>query len=115
MQSYLIMETGKHPDLKGEALKNERFHMLEDIAQDLSEGDIVFPVCFELHRRIRQLLEDENLTLEKLARQIALEPLIDAKLLRLGACAEFCVNGSLAGNCLIVRSPHVYQKTPHPR
>jgi len=32
-----------------------------------------------------------------------------------GACAEFCVNGSLAGNCRTVRSPHVYQKTPHPR
>mgnify|MGYP000075287255 CR=1 FL=1 len=30
------------------------------------------------------------------------------------ACAEFCVNGPLAGNCLIVRSPHVYQKTRYP-
>ena len=95
MQSYLIMETGKHPDLKGEALKNERFHMLEDIAQDLSEGDIVFPVCFELHRRIRQLLEDENLTLEKLARQIALEPLIDAKLLRLANSAAYRKSGPM--------------------
>ena len=30
-----------------------------------------------------------------------------------GACAEFCVNGHLAGNCHLVRSPHVYQETRH--
>jgi len=30
-----------------------------------------------------------------------------------GDCAEFCVNGHLAGNCHLVRSPHVYQETHH--
>jgi putative nucleotidyltransferase with HDIG domain len=82
-QGRCTMDGNTGFDLTGEALKTERFHLLEDIAADLSEGELVFPVCFELHQRIRAMLDDPELSLEQLAVQITLEPLIDAKLLRL--------------------------------
>lgn len=79
-------------DKKGEALKAQRFQMLEDIASELS-GDIVFPTYFDAVMRLRKLLQDPNQTLDGIASGIALEPLISAKLLHMANAAAMQSGG----------------------
>jgi len=68
-------------DKKDEALKAQRFHMLEDIAKDLA-GDVCFPTCFDVALRLRNVLHDPNVSLRDIARVVRLEPLVAVKLLR---------------------------------
>ncbi|MDR0736323.1 MAG: HDOD domain-containing protein [Zoogloeaceae bacterium] len=58
------------------------FHILEDIAQDLS-GDANFPTCLDASLSVRDALRDPLVSVEKVARIVIVEPLIAAKLLRL--------------------------------
>lgn len=76
------MMAGREIDLKGDALKAQRFQMLEDIAAELS-GEVVFPTCFDVAMRIRKALQDPELPLDALVAQIGVEPLIGTKLLQL--------------------------------
>lgn len=76
------MAAEQKDDLKGAALKAQRFRMLEDIAEELS-GEVVFPTCFDVALRIRKALQNPDLPLDKIVEQIGVEPLIGVKLLQL--------------------------------
>jgi HD-like signal output (HDOD) protein len=73
-------------DKRDEALKAQRFAMLQDIARDLS-GEISFPTCFDVAIRIRNALRDPLVSIRQVSRLISTEPLVTAKLLRLANSA----------------------------
>ena len=79
-------------DKSGQALHDQRFHMLEDIARELS-GDIVFPTYFDAVLRLRTLLNDPNQSIDGIARAVALEPLVSAKTLQLANSVAFNPDG----------------------
>ncbi|WP_371324944.1 HDOD domain-containing protein [Dechloromonas sp. ZY10] len=68
-------------DKKGSALAQQRFQMLEDIAKEL-EGDVVFPTCFDLIVRLREVLQKPDFTLNHVSNVISLDPLVSSKVLR---------------------------------
>lgn len=86
------MTIDQQVDLRGDDLKAQRFKMLEDIAEELS-GEVVFPTCFDVAMRIRKALQDPDIPLSKLAAQISMEPLIDAKLLKLANSVAYNPSG----------------------
>ncbi|MCG2577900.1 HDOD domain-containing protein [Dechloromonas sp. XY25] len=88
-----MTEHGNDPDKKGEALKAQRFQMLEDIARELS-GEVVFPTYFDAVLRLRKALQDPELSIDRLSRVIATEPLISAKLLHLANSVAFNPGGN---------------------
>lgn len=69
-----------HPDKKGEALKQQRFKMLEDIAEEMS-GDIVFPTAFDIVLKLRNALRDPDISLERISALVQTEPLVCARLI----------------------------------
>lgn len=74
------MSSATHPDKKGEALKQQRFRMLEDIAEEMS-GDIVFPTAFDVVLKLRNELRDPEVSVERIIPLIQTEPLICARLI----------------------------------
>lgn len=80
------------PDKKGDALKAQRFQMLEDIAKELS-GEVVFPTYFDAILRLRKILQDPDQGMGEIAAAIAVEPLISAKLLHLANSVAFNPDG----------------------
>lgn len=79
-------------DKKGDALKAQRFQMLEDIAKELS-GEVVFPTYFDAVLRLRKLLNDPEQSIGNIAHAISVEPLISAKLLHLANSVVFNPEG----------------------
>ncbi len=75
-------------DKKGDALKAQRFQMLEDIAKELA-GEVVFPTYFDAVLRLRKVLQDQNQSIAGIAQAVSLEPLISAKLLHLANSVAF--------------------------
>lgn len=75
-------------DKKGDALKAQRFQMLEDIARELS-GEVVFPTYFDAVLRLRKVLQDPNESIAGIAAAVSMEPLISAKLLYLANSVAF--------------------------
>lgn len=67
-------------DKKGDALKLQRFKMLEDIAKELST-DIVFPTCFDVVLRLRNALRDPDVSHDRILALIRTEPLTCARLI----------------------------------
>lgn len=80
------------PDKKGDALKAQRFQMLEDIAEELS-GEVVFPTYFDAVLRLRKILQDPEQSMASIAAAVAVEPLISAKLLHLANSVAFNPDG----------------------
>jgi HD-like signal output (HDOD) protein len=54
----------------------------DQIARDLSSGKVVFPTYFNVTLKVRNLLKDPNISVEKLAKGIMLEPLLASRLLQ---------------------------------
>jgi len=79
-------------DKKGDALKAQRFQMLEDIAKELA-GEVVFPTYFDAVMRLRKVLQDPNQSIAGIAAAVAIEPLISAKLLHLANTVAFNPEG----------------------
>ena len=79
-------------DKIGDALKAQRFQMLEDIAQEL-QGDVVFPTYFDAVLRLRKVLLDPNQSIGDIASAVSIEPLISAKLLNLANSVAFNPQG----------------------
>ena len=84
-------------DKTGDALKAQRFQMLEDIARELT-GEPVFPTYFDAALRLRKELQDADLPTPRLARLISAEPLIAAKLLSLANSVLYSPSGTAARN-----------------
>jgi len=91
------MSTAMPPneDKKDEALKAQRFRMLEDIAKELSAGNVSFPTCFDAAVQVRNILRDENVSLRAVAQAVSREPLVVVKLLRLANSAACNPSGKL--------------------
>ena len=79
-------------DKKGDALKTQRFQMLEDIAKELS-GEVIFPTYFDAVMRLRKVLQDPAQSISGIAAAVAIEPLISAKLLHLANSVAFNAEG----------------------
>ena len=75
------MQIPDEVDKSGEALKQQRFQMLADIAEEL-RGDVVFPTCFDVSLRLRQVLADEDASIDRIVSLIVADPLIPVRLLR---------------------------------
>lgn len=76
------MQNSLQDDKTGDELSQQRFHMLEDIAREL-QGEVVFPICFDVAIRIREVIDDERQPVDKIVSVVSLDPLIAAKLLLL--------------------------------
>jgi len=85
-------QTSQDDDKTGDALKAQRFQMLEDIANELA-GEVVFPTYFDAVLRLRKVLHDPNLPLGTISAAISVEPLISAKLLHLANSVAFNPSG----------------------
>ena len=83
----------KYEDKVGDALKQQRFQMLQDIAEELS-GEITFPTTFDLTIRLRDTLSNPNWTGDQVAELLTLEPLISSRLLGLVNSAAYNTTGS---------------------
>jgi len=83
----------KYEDKVGDALKQQRFQMLQDIAEELS-GEISFPTTFDLTIRLRDTLSNPDWTGDQIAELLAVEPLISSRLLGLVNSAAYNATGS---------------------
>lgn len=86
-------------DKVGDALKEQRFQMLKDIAEEL-QGDIVFPTSFDTALRLRKELQNPDVHIAHIAKFIALEPLISVKLIRMANSVAYSPQGIPAHNLL---------------
>ncbi|MCK6406316.1 MAG: HDOD domain-containing protein [Rhodocyclaceae bacterium] len=89
------MDDNPQLDKTADALKAQRFHMLEDIARELSAGDISFPTCFDAALQVRNVLKDANVSLRAVAQVVSLEPLVVTKLLRIANSVTHNQSGKL--------------------
>lgn len=80
-------------DKKGEALKAQRFKMLEDIARELS-GTVVFPTHFDAAFRLRKELQNPDAPLSRIVKIVSLEPLIATRLMNLAGSALYSPDGT---------------------
>lgn len=56
-------------------------HLLQQIAQELSGTDVIFPTSFDLTLRVQTLLKNPDTSIKQLAGLIRTEPLMSAKVL----------------------------------
>ena len=84
-------------DKVGEALKGQRFQMLEDIARELA-GDVIFPTSFDAAIRLRKELQNPDLPTARIAKIVGLEPLVASKLLNLATSVLYSPDGTPARN-----------------
>ena len=59
------------------------FSILEDIARDLSGEVVSFPTFLDITFQVRSVLKDPNLSVDRLARLVEVEPLMSAKVIRM--------------------------------
>ena len=92
------MNANENPtvDKRGDALKAQRFQMLEDIAKELSSDSLVFPTCFDAALKLRKELQNPDLPVSRIARIVALDPLIASRLTHLASSALYSPDGSPA-------------------
>jgi len=88
----MTISASKNQDKTGDALKAQRFQMLEDIAKELA-GEVVFPTYFDAVLRLRRILQDPNASMNEIAHAVSIEPLISAKLLQLANSVAFNPSG----------------------
>ncbi len=70
------------------------FAFLQEIADELSKGEVVFPTFVDVTIRIRELSSDPDLSVQRIARMLSADPLLAARALRLANSAAFNVGGS---------------------
>lgn len=88
------MTIAANDDKKGEALKQQRFRMLEDIAKELS-SDIVFPTYFDVVLRLRNALRDPDVSNDRIVALIRAEPLTCARLIHQANSAAQATKGEV--------------------
>lgn len=72
--------------------QNIHFHILEDIAKDLS-CEINFPTSLDAAIMVRNTLKNPEVSIEQVSRAVGLEPLIASKLLRLANSVAYNPTG----------------------
>lgn len=71
---------------------NFHFGILEEIARDLS-GEANFPTCLDAALVVRNTLREPDVSLDKVAQVVGVEPLIASKLLRLSNSVTYNPSG----------------------
>lgn len=69
------------------------FKILEDIARDLSSGEVSFPTFLDITFQVRTALKNPNLTVDQLAKLVGAEPLMSAKIIRMANSAALNPSG----------------------
>ncbi|MBS1191460.1 MAG: Metal-dependent phosphohydrolase, subdomain [Rhodocyclaceae bacterium] len=69
------------------------FKILEDIAKDLSSGEVSFPTFLDITFQVRTALKNPNLTVDQLAKLVGAEPLMSAKIIRMANSAALNPSG----------------------
>ncbi len=87
-ESHCIMLVQADMERTTAAPENPRFRLLEDIAREMS-GSVIFPTTFDLVVRLRKVLEDPNVSLDRIAEILNLEPLIAVRLVGLANSAAY--------------------------
>lgn len=72
---------------------DDKFALVQRLAADLSKGDIELPSFPDIVLRVRQALEDEDCTTEKLVQIIGAEPVLAARLLSIANSAAMRPSG----------------------
>ena len=85
------------PDKVGDALRAQRFQMLEDIARELA-GDVVFPTSFDAALRLRKEMQNPDLPTARIAQIVNVEPLVATKLMRMANSVLYSPDGTPARN-----------------
>ncbi len=91
-QDAMAASSAVSDDKVGAALNQQRFQMLEDIARELA-GDVVFPVAFSTTLRVRKELQDPDLSIERVASLVSIDPLVVAKLMSLANSVLYSRDG----------------------
>jgi putative nucleotidyltransferase with HDIG domain len=84
-------------DKVGDALRAQRFQMLEDIARELA-GDIVFPTSFDAALRLRKEMQNPDLPTGRIAQIVSAEPLVATKLMHMANSVLYSPDGTPARN-----------------
>ncbi|GGP19951.1 HDOD domain-containing protein [Silvimonas iriomotensis] len=87
------MSEHQSPDISGSKLNEQRFHILEQIAQEMG-GNIVFPVCFEITAKISLVMRSKAPTIQKIAVEIQKDPLVTSKILKLANSVTYNPGGA---------------------
>lgn len=89
------------------------FRFLQDIAQDLAGGDVAFPTFAAATVQVRAALDEPNVDAERLARVIAREPLVAARVVRLANSAALNPSGKPIGDVrnAVIRIGHASVRT----
>jgi HD-like signal output (HDOD) protein len=69
------------------------FAFLEEIAAELSKREVVFPTLVDVTFRIRQLLGDPNLSIGRIGKMVAAEPLLAARAIKLANSVAYNPGG----------------------
>lgn len=76
-----------------EDLHQRAFRFLQQLAKDLSEGEVVFPTFIDATVKVRLALNNPSMDAERLAQIVSAEPLLSLKLVRLANSAALNPNG----------------------
>ncbi|GAB4167618.1 MAG: HDOD domain-containing protein [Rhodocyclaceae bacterium] len=76
------------------AQDSPEYRFLQEIAEDLSSGDVSFPTFLDATLKVRMALKDPDVTAEDLARIVMSEPLLSVKVIRLANSAALNVSGT---------------------
>lgn len=82
------MSGTRDEDKTGQALRTQRFQMLEDIARELTE-DLVFPTHFDTSVRLREVLRLPDVPLQRVQAAVTAEPLVSTRLIALANSALY--------------------------
>lgn len=69
------------------------YHILENIARDLSGEEVTFPTFLDLTFRIRTALKNPDLAIEQLASLVGAEPLMSVRIMRMANSAALNSSG----------------------
>jgi len=74
-------------------LHQRAFRFLENLAADLSNGEVSFPTFIDATVKVRLAVNDPSVTADRLARIISAEPLLSAKVVKLANSAALNQTG----------------------
>lgn len=80
------------PDLSSRSFRIFEERLFEDIARELA-GEVVFPTCFDVMLRLREVLGDPDASLHRIGQVIGGDPLVCSKLLGIANSAAFNPGG----------------------
>lgn len=69
------------------------FTLLQGIAAELSNKEVVFPTFVDVTMRIRQLVNDPNLNMDRIARVIVADPVLAARVIKLANSVAYNAGG----------------------